>query len=350
MFISSPEKVVSTTDDMLRLRESAFAIDMFVVATTWVGLFDHLVASPGPRAAVCKALNIHARPADTMFTLLLSWGLLVEDDHGLRPSALALDHMVAGSANDLRPYYASLKERAGVQDLLYVLQSGHSRTWEARHAGKSEAGNAKEEWTDLMRRPDFARYYTAVMDSRGAVLAPDLARMLQVPGARLLDVAGGSGIYSSAIVARHADVSVTVLERPPVDDVARWHIDQRGLVDRIDVIGADMFADPLPEGFDTHLYTHILHDWTLESGAVLLRKSYAALNAGGQVAIYSAHLDDDKAGPAPVAEYSVLMMYLYEGRCYSVAEMRSLMEQAGFVDIQVSHGIGWRSLITGRKA
>ncbi|MFD0390209.1 hypothetical protein ACFQ4K_24320 [Tistrella bauzanensis] len=48
MFISSPEKVVSTTDDMLRLRESAFAIDMFVVATTWVGLFDHLVASPGP--------------------------------------------------------------------------------------------------------------------------------------------------------------------------------------------------------------------------------------------------------------------------------------------------------------
>ncbi|MFD0390210.1 hypothetical protein ACFQ4K_24325 [Tistrella bauzanensis] len=90
--------------------------------------------------------------------------------------------MVAGSANDLRPYYASLKERAGVQDLLYVLQSGHSRTWEARHAGKSEAGNAKEEWTDLMRRPDFARYYTAVMDSRGAVLAPDLARMLQVPG------------------------------------------------------------------------------------------------------------------------------------------------------------------------
>jgi hypothetical protein len=348
MLITSPEKVVSSTDDMLRLRESAFAIDMFVAATAWLGLFDHLVASPGRREAVCAALNIHARPADTMFTLLLSWGLLVEDEQGLRPSDLALDHLVAGAANDLRPYYASLKERPGVHDLLYVLRSGHSKTWEAKHAGKSDS-DAKEEWTALMRRPDFAQFYTAGMDSRGAVLAPDLARMLRKPGARLLDVAGGSGIYSSAIVTANRDVAVTVLERPPVDDVARWHIDRRGQSDRIDVVGADMFADPLPEGFDTHLYSHILHDWTLESGAVLLRKSHAALNAGGQVAVYSAHLDDDKAGPAPVAEYSILMMYLYEGRCYSVAEMRSLMEQAGFADVQVSHGVGWRSLITGRK-
>ena len=349
MFITSPEKGVSNTDDMLRLRESAFAIDMFVAATAWLGLFDHLATSPGRREDVCKALDIHTRPADTMFTLLLSWGLLIEDGDGLRPSALARDHLIAGAAHDLRPYYASLKERPGVHDLLYVLRSGHSKTWEAKHAGKSDS-DAKEEWTELMRRPDFAQFYTAGMDSRGAVLAPDLARMLQAPGARLLDVAGGSGIYSSAIVARNPDVSVTVLERPPVDDVARWHIEQRGLSDRINVVGADMFADPMPQGYDTHLYSHILHDWTLENGLVLMRKSYQALNTGGHVAVYSAHLDEARAGPAPVAEYSVLMMYLYEGRCYSVAEMRSLMEQAGFVDVRVSHGIGWRSLITGRKA
>lgn len=344
MTVNTPRKHLATIDDMLRLREAAFATDMFVAAVSGLGLFDRLAERPMSLAEVCEVLDVHERPAEVMVTLLKAWGLLVEVDGRLTGTGIAHAHLVPGAPQDLRPYYASLRDRPGVHDLLYVLKTGHSRNWEAKHAK-----DGKEEWTALMQRPDFAQFYTAGMDSRGGVLAPDLAELLGDAGPRLLDVAGGSGIYTSAIVTRDPDLRATVLERPPVDDVARWHLDRRGLADRIDVVGGDMFLDPLPEGYDTHLYSHILHDWPLSKCRTLVRKSFDALNPGGRIAIYSAHLDDDKAGPAPVAEYSVLMMYLYEGRCYSVAEMHGLLKEAGFVDLTVRHGVGFRSLITGRK-
>ena len=37
--------------------------------------------------------------------------------------------------------------------------------------------------------------------------------------------------------------------------------DRARLNDRIDVVTGDMFTDPLPSGFDAHLYSHVLHDW-----------------------------------------------------------------------------------------
>ena len=38
---------------------------------------------------------------------------------------------------------------------------------------------------------------------------------------RLLDIAGGSGIYACALVARHPHLRAAVLEKPPVDAITR---------------------------------------------------------------------------------------------------------------------------------
>jgi hypothetical protein len=43
------------------------------------------------------------------------------------------------------------------------------------------------------------------------------------------------------------------------------------------------------------------------------------------------------------------MMYLYEGRCYSTLEMRTLLEGKGFVDFEIRATTGFRSLIVARK-
>ena len=44
------------------------------------------------------------------------------------------------------------------------------------------------------------------------------------PHRRLLDIAGGSGVYACCLVEEHPHLRATVLERPPVDEVARTAI------------------------------------------------------------------------------------------------------------------------------
>jgi cyclopropane fatty-acyl-phospholipid synthase-like methyltransferase len=170
------------------------------------------------------------------------------------------------------------------------------------------------------------------------------------PRHRLLDIAGGSGIYACCLVEEHPHLRATVLERPPVDEVARKAIADRGFGDRVSVHAADMLSDPLPDGFDVHLLSNVLHDWDVPRVKQLLGASAASLPRGGFLIVHDAHLNDDKTGPLPVAAYSCLLMHSSEGRCYGSGEMRDYLQEAGFIGVECLQTLGDRSVIVATKA
>ena len=219
---------------------------------------------------------------------------LLEPDSGkLTASATARAHLVAGAPGDLRPYFASLRERPAVRELADVLRTGRPAAWASAAAG--------DEWAGRLDDPGFAEEFTAAMDARARVLAPALAQALaDVPARRVLDIAGGSGAYGCALLDGRSEIQVAVLERPPVDEVARTLLRRRGY-DSVDVVSGDMF-EVLPAGYDLHLYSHVLHDWDIAAVEALLRSSFAALPSGGRVVDYDAHLDSPRE--AAVAAYS----------------------------------------------
>ena len=63
------------------------------------------------------------------------------------------------------------------------------------------------------------------------------------------------------LVARHPHLRASVLEKPPVDRITRQSVAARGFGGRVEVIAADMFADPFPTQCDLHLFSNVLHDW-----------------------------------------------------------------------------------------
>jgi hypothetical protein len=126
-------------------------------------------------------------------------------------------------------------------------------------------------------------------------------------------------------------------------------IDRRKCSARVSVDAGDMFAGPLPRGFDLHLYSNVLHDWDTEKVRALLAASFAALDPGGMLMIHDAHLDADKRGPLPVAEYSALLMHSTEGKCYSRAEMASYLGDAGFSAVTFTPTAADRSVMTANK-
>ena len=334
-----------TTDptSIYRYRDGLYAADLLAAALVGLDFFTWLHEHPSDQAAICRALGIRDRPTDVMLTLFAAMGLLSRDGGIVKLTDLAREHLVKTSPWFIGPYYASLKDRPVCQDFLNVLRTDKPANW-------GSLKNEKE-WAKAMEEEAFASQFTAAMDCRGVYLGQAVAQALELQNhQRLLDVAGGSGIYSCCIVARHPRLKATVFEKPPVDKVARTAIGRRGLADRVGVVAGDMFADPLPGGFDVHFISNVLHDWDVPVVKGLLAGSFRALSAGGLLVIHDAHLNADRSGPLPVAAYSAMLMHSTEGKCYSVAEMEAYLREVGFAEMRFIPTAADRSVITARKS
>lgn len=328
--------------EIYRYRDGLYGVDLVTAALTEFDFFTWLASHPADKATVCHELGLAERPVDVMLTLFAANGFLRSVDGVFHVTDLAREHLVSTSPWFLGPYYGSLKERPVVRDFVKILRTGKPANWGSYQHQK--------EWSEAMLTEEFATTFTAAMDCRGSYLGAGLARAVDVRGSRrLLDIAGGSGIYACALAAHHPHLTATVFERPPVDLIARKMIQKRGYAGKVGVVAGDMFADALPTGHDLHLYSNVLHDWDVDKVRPLLAASFKALTSGGTLLIHDAHLNADKTGPLPVAEYSALLMSVTEGKCYSIAEMETLLGEAGFRDFRFTPTVADRSVIAARK-
>jgi hypothetical protein len=307
-----------------RTRDAIAAPDALTVAIVHLDLFTELASVPVDLAGLCERLGLHPRPTDVLCTLLVAQGLLARSAAGLlEPTPTAREFLVAGAPFDARAYYAAMADKPGVADFLKVLRTGRPAHW--------PGDDAPGDWHASMHDTAFAEAFTAAMDCRGRVLAPALAAAVDAGSVRrLLDVGGGSAVYSIALSERFPSLAATVLEAAPVDGIARRAVAAAGLDGRIDVVAADMFTARWPHGHDCHLFSNVLHDWDEAECRELLAKSAAGLPAGGQILIHDMLLDDDKSGPLWSAEYSVLLATITQGRLYSAAEIGGWLAALGF--------------------
>jgi hypothetical protein len=336
------------TDDnffsgLLRRRDGIFSTDLLIAAIGHLDFFNWLNGNPSTLEEICTSLKLAKRPADVMLTFFCSLGLVEKVGKKYRVRKNGRTYFVHGSKTDLTGYFNSLRERPICRDILSVLRTDTPLHW----ANAPE----RDEWAKAMAKEDFAGDFTSAMDSRGAVLAPILAKKIAIrKHSNLLDIAGASGIYACELVRANPHLRAAVLEKPPVDGFAKSTIMNEGLAQKISVIAADMFSDPWPAGFDMHLLSHVLHDWDAENVRYLLRQSFSTLEPGGLLAIHDAHINESKTGPVEVAEYSILLMLSTKGKCYSVGEMAELLKQAGFTGVRVKPAAAYRSVIIAQKS
>ena len=243
---------------------------------------------------------------------------------------------------DLTSYVNSIKDRPVCEDIVRVMRTGQPANWSAAKTG--------QDWVKSMEDDDFAEEFTRAMNSRGAYLTNGVVNALDLSDYhRLLDIGGASGIYAAVLLAKYPGIRAGIFEKPPVDRIARYAIDKFGLSDRMEVISGDMFHNELPTGYDVHFISHVLHDWDFNEVKTIISNSYRNLAPGGMIIIHEALINKDKTGPVSLAEYSVLLMLLAEGKCYSVIEMKDILEEAGFGNIEHRPTILNRSIITGEK-
>ena len=327
---------------IINIRESAFAYDLFITAVSNFDFFNRLAKSPADIDTICGSLNIKKRPADVMLTLFKAYGFIKEKNKKFYLTDTAKTYLTKESGFDLTSYVSSIKDRPICKDIEKVLRTGRPANWAAAKDGK--------DWAASMENDAFAASFSAGMNSRGAYLAGGLVKAVGLKGyKKVLDIGGASGIYSAALVKAFPNLRATVFEKPPVDKVAKYSINKFGLSDRINVVAGDVFKDSLPNGHDVHFISHVLHDWDLPEVRTVLKNSHENLSPDGIIILHDAHVNKSKTGPLSVAEYSVLLMVLSEGKCYSFAEMKDLLEEVGFHDVEYRPTILNRSIVIGKK-
>lgn len=339
--------ILPTTDpgQIIRYRDRQYAAELIAAALLHFDFFTWLNDQGGVTAEeIGSHFGFAARPVDVLLTLCRANGFITTDaagGHFLTP--LAKEHLVKGSPWFLGPYYAPIKDTPIVTGFLTVLRTGKPANWQA----KDDAAD----WHESMLDETFARSFTELMNCRGITFGQMLAKALTpFLGSRshLLDMGGGSGIYSSTLVAAHPDLTATVFEQAPVDAITRSEIAKHGLEARINVVGGDMFCDPWPEA-EILLLSNVLHDWDFPEVRQLLEKAAKALPSGGLLVIHDAFVRDDKTGPLPVVEYSSLLMNITQGKCYSPAEYGEILIELGFVVGAYQDTVADRGFMTAVK-
>ena len=100
---------------------------------------------------------------------------------------------------------------------------------------------------------------------------------------------------------------------------------------------------------DVLLLSNVLHDWDFLEVRTLLEKAGQSLSTDGLLVIHEAFINDDKTGPLPVAEYSAMLMYVTQGKCYTPAEYGEILVESGFEVGEYQDTIGDRGFMTAVK-
>jgi len=305
------------------------ATELLTAAAVHFGVFGLFEKGPLGREELRQRLGLAERPLVVLLTALRAFDLLTEvapNRFDLAP--LAREYLQPSSSWDVSSYLGLAADSPGVLAMVERLRSNRPASSKPEESGA--AFIYREGIESAMEKEAAARKLTLALAGRARICAPVLAERLPLADRRrLLDVGGGTGLYSIAYLQQHPHLEAIVWDRPEVLKVVAELAAGHGVSDRLHPQPGDMFTDPVPVDCDVILLSNVLHDWDIPECRKLLCRCAETLPRDGRVLIHDVFLNDAQDGPLPIALYSAALFSLTEGRAYSAAEYRAWLTEAG---------------------
>ena len=312
-----------------------------------MGIFRSLADAPATAEDLATRLKYDRRTTVAMLRLLAARDFLT-----LRLGVYQLTDPTRLYLLQDSPFYWGhmLGRREGIHDTLKQRLLGQSPRGRPGADGEIlETAGSSGSWAagdvDMQR----ARRVAAAMQSHSLPAAIGAARNGDFGGVtRLLDVGGGSGCFAIALARQHPSLRCSIMELPAMCEVAQEYIDAGGVADRVDTVAVDMFRQTWPQGYDALFFSNVYHDWNFETCEWLTQQAFDVLLAGGRLYLHEMLLDDDGGGPVTAASFSMLMLGT-QGQQFTLPELKTMLEGAGFSDVTATHTYGYYSLTVGVK-
>ena len=184
--------------------------------------------------------------------------------------------------------------------------------------------------------PEFRHLFTHAMHERSEGFADNVAKVIAKRNVgHLLDLGGGPGSYSAAVLKKDKKAAATLFDRSAAVTVAREIIGSMRLAKRFDFIEGDMFESGFGTGYDTVLFSNILHIYNPGQNKKLFRKIAKSLNRGGRLAIVDYFLKPNKVEPYDSVLFGLTMLlYTATGKVYTHQETHKMLRETGFGKIK----------------
>jgi ubiquinone/menaquinone biosynthesis C-methylase UbiE len=249
-------------------------------------------------------------------------GLLVKENgrYGLTPTSAAfLDHHSGSCMASMIWFMNTPKLMAGFTNLAETVRRG---TTQLPEGGVTET--QLEEWVL------FARSMMPLMAAASEFLG-DVALSSGPPPRRVLDIAAGHGLFGIAVARRAPHAQIVAVDWTNVLEVTGENVRAAGLQDRYEFVPGDAFTVDFGGEYDVVLLPNLLHHFNENQCEVLLRKIYAAMNAGGRLLTLEFVPNEDRVTPPIAASFSLMMLGLTPaGDAFTMEEHRKMLLAAGF--------------------
>jgi predicted O-methyltransferase YrrM len=305
-------------DLMLTMR--AFQESRVLLTALELDLFT-AVGDGAPAETVAARLATDVRATASLLNALVAIGALTKRDG------------VFSNTSETARYLAASSPECARAGLMHIAQLWE--TWSTL-SECVRTGTASAEPVNEARRPEWTRAFIAMMDQRARGEAGQLARAAGAAGARrMLDVGGGSGVYSIAFARAYPELHADVFDLPPVVELTREYIRAAGLAERIGTRSGDMRTDELGSGYDLLLLSAICHMFGPKENQELFARCYRALAPGGRLVVRDFILDPDQTSPRQASLFALNMLVgTKAGSTYTEAQYAEWLRGAGFSRVE----------------
>jgi len=314
-----------TTEDILELMNGHIVAAVLGTAIE-LGVFWLLADKPLSVQSVAQSLNIPLNRCHYWLQILCKLGLLENNTEGYASSTIARETILNVQSQDTWAFQAREDRDLSlyVQDLALKISKPMS-AWQAWNLTPADYFQQIEE------DPIYTASFTRKLYQIHSLFAEQLANMLDLRGVkRLLDLGGGSGVVSFALLRKRDELTSVVVDVESVCQAGRVIASENKLEKRIAYLAADFLKDDLPTGFDMVMLCDVG-----SFSEILFRRIHDVLNLKGRLVIVDKFAPSKTIAPPSGLSSAFLtsLEYPAQSNDFTTTEVvQTQLQQAGFRD------------------
>ncbi len=296
-----------------------------VLATAAIhSIFTHIEAGVDTPEALSRKASLSLRGTETLLDGLVSLGFLTVSEGRYRNAPDASEFLVEGKpayfGGFAKVIFGEFPERTALPD---VVRTGRPATVET---------------TDLPENPFWEQLVPAIaaLSMPVVLAAAERLKLAQAGEISILDVGGGSGVYSALWLGINPLARSTQIDWANINRIARGIVARHGVADRFRTVDGDFHTiDFGTAQHDVAVYSHIAHQESPASNLAIFRKFRKALKSGGTLVISDFVVENDRSGPPFALLFrSEMLLKTKEGSTWRRADYEGWLKEAEFRKVE----------------
>lgn len=286
-------------------------------------VFTRLEAGASTSTALAAEAGLSARGTQALLDGLAGLGLVRLTDGTYRNSPDASRFLVEGKPSYIGAYAKFL--------------AGEMARWSTLPEVARTGIPIATDTADVTDNPYWEQLVpaTAVLTAPSAVTAGEMLGIADAGPVSILDIGGGSGIFSAIWLSMNPQARSTQIDWKNVNRIAVALTAERGVSDRFRTIDGDFRT--LGFGTAEHdicVYSNIAHQEGPGENITAFRKLRSALKPGGTLVVNDFVVSHDRSGPpTPLIFHSLMLLTTRHGATWREDDYRAWLTEAGFAEV-----------------